>query len=239
MKSGGSIIPPFSPVLLAGMLARPLPLLPLQPVLAVVLAALLRRHPRMFDALQEQLDSPTFLIEPVDLPFVFRLTTGPGKPGLVASRDGEGFEASATIRGPLLVLIELMEGRIDGDAMFFSRELSISGDTEAVVALRNAVDGAGVDLMADLGSFLGPLRRPVGVLATFLSGLGRRVGQDMETLRTAAIAPGLRRNEALAARLRAVEERLSALQSQRARGRGGAGDTRGGKTTVSHNDPQA
>ncbi|MBF0563053.1 MAG: SCP2 sterol-binding domain-containing protein [Alphaproteobacteria bacterium] len=211
MKSGGSLTPPLSPVLLAGMIARPLPLAPLQPVMAMTLAALLRRHPRMFEALR-QLGSPAFVIEPLDLPFVFHLQTGPDEPSLRVVRDATGLSPAATIRGPLLLLIDLMEGRIDGDAMFFSRELGISGDTEAVVALRNAVDGAGVDVRADLGSFLGPLRQPVETAFGFLAGLGQRMALDLETVRAAAIAPSLRRSDALAARLRTLEERLAAQQ---------------------------
>jgi len=39
-------------------------------------------------------------------------------------------------------MIELLEGRADGDALFFSRTLTVEGDMEAVVALRNAIDGS-------------------------------------------------------------------------------------------------
>jgi predicted lipid carrier protein YhbT len=34
----------------------------------------------------------------------------------------------------------MIDGALDGDALFFSRDLRVSGDTEAVVALRNALD---------------------------------------------------------------------------------------------------
>jgi predicted lipid carrier protein YhbT len=51
----------------------------------------------------------------------------------------------------------MIDGSLDGDALFFSRDLRISGDTEAVVTLRNALDdldGSVVDTV--LRSF-GPL----------------------------------------------------------------------------------
>jgi predicted lipid carrier protein YhbT len=37
-------------------------------------------------------------------------------------------------------LMKLIEGEIDGDALFFSRTLKVEGNTAAVVVLRNALD---------------------------------------------------------------------------------------------------
>lgn len=51
----------------------------------------------------------------------------------------------------------LIDGSYDGDALFFSRDLVVEGDIEAVIALRNAIDDAGVDLVADTAALLGPL----------------------------------------------------------------------------------
>lgn len=55
----------------------------------------------------------------------------------------------ATIRGPVEPLLDLMEGRADGDALFFSRRLKIEGSMDAVVSLRNALDAAPVSLPFD------------------------------------------------------------------------------------------
>ena len=49
----------------------------------------------------------------------------------------------------------LIDGSYDGDALFFSRDLVVEGDIEAVIALRNAIDDAGVDLVADTAALLG------------------------------------------------------------------------------------
>ena len=139
--------PPFSPILLAGIVARPLPPALLQPFLNKIFTVLLRRHPGLFERLSDLTD-PTFLIDPVDLPLAFVLDATPEHPRLTAGRKATK-EVTAVIRGPLLTLIDLMEGRLDGDALFFSRALKIEGDTEAVVALRNAIDDAGINLIDD------------------------------------------------------------------------------------------
>lgn len=65
--------------------------------------------------------------------------------------------AHATVSGPLRVLLSLLEGSADGDAEFFVRTLTVAGDMEAVLALRNALDDADIDLPTDLGALAGPM----------------------------------------------------------------------------------
>jgi predicted lipid carrier protein YhbT len=60
-----------------------------------------------------------------------------------------------------VLLLALAEGRVDGDAEFFGRQISIDGDMEAVLALRNAIENSAIDFTKDLAPSRGPLRRPV------------------------------------------------------------------------------
>jgi len=199
-----AVSPPLSPWLLLGLVLRPLPLMPLQPALKVALHGLRRRHPGLFDRLGE-LGDRVFLIHPVELPFALRLGFTDGEPDLRACPSEPAEAADAVVRGPLVALVELLDGRTDGDALFFSRRLWFEGDTAAVVALRNALDGAGIDLFEDLlqalGVFRGPARRMLG-LARRLVG---RLEGDLETIRSAALEPVSRELGALQRRLQAVE----------------------------------
>jgi predicted lipid carrier protein YhbT len=68
-------------------------------------------------------------------------------------------------------MLGLAEGRLDGDAVFFARKLAVTGNMEAVLALRNALDDSGIDLVKLAGDMSGPIRRPV--MAT-LSSIRRR-----------------------------------------------------------------
>lgn len=212
--------PPLTPVLIAGFVARPLPPALLQPLLGLAMHVVQRRHPGLFERLAG-VGEPTFLIDPVDLPFVFVLRPDPLLPSLRAYEDAEGITATATIRGPLLALVDLLEGRVDGDALFFSRDLVIEGDTGAVVALRNAVDGAEIDLVEDVLGLFGPLARPARVVADGVRAILGRAARDLEVLRTAAIAPVLKRTEAQAADIRELEEKVTGL-ARRARRSGEA-----------------
>jgi predicted lipid carrier protein YhbT len=92
----------------------------------------------------------TFAIDPVDCPFAALIT--PGRTVSVRIvRDLAGAAYDARIAAPLLVLIGLIDGTYDGDALFFSRDLTIEGDTEAVLVLRNALENADLSPAAVLG----------------------------------------------------------------------------------------
>lgn len=123
-----------------------------------------------------QLADRAILIDPTDVPFSAVLRLGTQPPALYVGRDGDPAPAvAATIRAPLPCLIDLLTGRADGDALFFSRDLTIEGDTEAILTLRNAVDGAGIDVLEALLSALGPLSGP----ARRLIEIGHRVFESL------------------------------------------------------------
>lgn len=117
------------------------------------------RHPRAFAALGELPDA-RLLIDPVDAPAALLLRVGPGLALRVCDRTAG---AEATVRGPCARLLDLLEGRIDGDALFFRRELSIAGDTALILALRNTLDGEEMDLFGDIAAAAGPLRHALPV----------------------------------------------------------------------------
>lgn len=148
-------------------LGRPLEFLPTAPVgwLAQrIVEAVVRRHPDISERLSG-LSGKRLMLDPCDLPlaFVLELTDRAPRVEVVAQDHDPGLPIHATVRGSVAQLISLVEGRVDADALFFSRRLSIDGDTELVVAIRNAMDGSAIDLRELLlGSVGGPLR-PLGL----------------------------------------------------------------------------
>ena len=144
---------PHCPRLLARAL-QPLPPLPLGLALTALSRRLSARHPGMLRRLGAYADRAV-LIDPTDLPFVLRMEPSAG-PRVTAHRRRRAPEAAARIAGPLSALTGMLHGRYDGDALFFSRDLVIEGDTEAVLALRNALDDAELDLAEELAALAGP-----------------------------------------------------------------------------------
>ncbi|HMN37622.1 MAG TPA: SCP2 sterol-binding domain-containing protein [Hyphomicrobium sp.] len=134
-------------------LARVMSLLPLQPLefaACRIFENTLTRRPRMLSRLGEHA-TKRFAIDPVDCPFAFLLEPRVTNPRLTVVPSIQPQAWDARIAAPLLVLLGLVDGRYDGDALFFTRDLTIEGDTAAVLALRNAIEDAEIDPAEALG----------------------------------------------------------------------------------------
>lgn len=129
-------LPPFVRSLFPGFGA-----LPLGPLLTFSLRSLARRRPQLFDRLGEH-RTATYRIDPRDLAFSFTIVPDGDRSvvRVVARQDTNA--SDVVIKGPILMLLGLLDGTLDGDALFFHRIISVAGRTEAVVALRNAIEDA-------------------------------------------------------------------------------------------------
>jgi O2-independent ubiquinone biosynthesis accessory factor UbiT len=131
----------------------PLPLL--QPVLSRIVCRIADNHREMFDRLGPHRNA-TFVIDPVDIPFVLLLRPDPDRPVFRASPRAAIPPHDAMIAGRFLTLLQLVDAGADGDALFFSRALTVTGNTEAVVCLRNALDDVEGSIAADVADLFGP-----------------------------------------------------------------------------------
>ncbi|MBM3570028.1 MAG: hypothetical protein FJX46_14880 [Alphaproteobacteria bacterium] len=150
--------------------------LALSPGLAVLARLAHRRHPGLFERLTG-LERPVLALVPDELPLAILLRADPRRPVLeaVAKADLDTRRVAAVIRGPLRVLAQLADGRVDGDALFFSRRIVVEGSTEAAVALRNALDNAGLGGLAELALPPGRAAKLVGRALRLGGGLIERL----------------------------------------------------------------
>jgi predicted lipid carrier protein YhbT len=151
----GVAAPPLQSLLrkVPNLLLAPVPLAVLQPVLTRIARHVAQSRPELFARLGPHVHK-RFLIDPIDLPFVLVLVPDASRPHLRAYRRYEKPSHDAGIAGTFFNLLDMIDGALDGDALFFSRDLRVSGDTEAVVALRNALDDfEGSALDSVVGSF--------------------------------------------------------------------------------------
>ena len=156
--------------------ARMLPAFPvfvLQPLLGHIVRTVSGRHPELIARLGENCKK-RFLIDPHNLPFFLLLRPDPAKPQLMAYNRGRDVRHDVHISGTLVTLLSMIDGRTDGDALFFNRKLIITGDTEAVVALRNALDNMDATLAEDVAACFGPLSRPVRAVVDLILAVGGR-----------------------------------------------------------------
>ena len=143
---------------------------------------------------------------------------------ICAGGISEPCSSAARIAAPLVVLLGMIDGTYDGDALFFTRELAVSGDTAAVVTLRNILDRETISVLDEASSLFGPLRR---MARAAILNWERRA-----TRLRAALAPptaggeGAGMSEAEAAELRAqieaLKARLSKLEAHQRRKEGAA-----------------
>ncbi|WP_235216164.1 ubiquinone anaerobic biosynthesis accessory factor UbiT [Ruegeria halocynthiae] len=154
---------PHCPAALAAML-RVVPLAPLSLSLTVFSRRIAQNNPGLVQRLGEY-DRTGFVLDPTDLPIVMCLNPNGGLPKVTLCRQPS--KGAARISGPLAALLGLVHGAFDGDALFFSRDLVVEGDTGAALALRNAIDDAELNLAQEATALSGPFARPVQQLIAF------------------------------------------------------------------------
>lgn len=139
----------------------PLPIMDM--ALRGLISGLVRRHPELVERMGPYV-STTFLIEPTDLPIQFYVRLN--RPASIACQRRPTLCAwDARVAGPIGILVAMVHGALDGDALFFSRDITIEGDTDAILAMRNAIDAAEIDLTCEVANLFGPLS-PVAKIAT-------------------------------------------------------------------------
>lgn len=149
----------------------PFPVFAFQPVFRRIASSVVRNRPELFERLGPH-GTKRFLIDPINFPFAVLLGPDPQSVSLQAVRRWDTGRHDARIAGTFLTLLDMVDGRLDGDALFFSRDLQVTGDTEAVVSLRNALDDLDGSIADDVAAVFGPAGR---LALAGLRALGSRI----------------------------------------------------------------
>lgn len=200
----------FSPLLVAGMMIRPLPVAPLNHLLRHISQKIQNNHPAILERLRP-LAGTHFLICPTDLPHNMRLIIGELHVDCMIEDEFLG-PVDVTIRGPFLSLMDMMDGRVDGDALFFSRRLTVEGDTEALLILRNAMDSDDIDLRAEILNSFGPLKTPASAVLKIGERLFQNLSRDMSHFSQAMTKPLSNRCEGLELENQGLNEKINHLE---------------------------
>ncbi|MBC7153557.1 MAG: SCP2 sterol-binding domain-containing protein [Rhodobacteraceae bacterium] len=157
-----------------GLLA--VPLAPMSVALSLLAGRVIRGHPGLLDRLGDY-GGRRFVIDPTDLPLCLLIQPNAAHGAVRLHRQPPS--ADARIAGPLAALLGLVHGTWDGDALFFSRDLVIEGDTSAALALRNAIDDAELDLGAEISTLVGPFGQMLRQVIAFAE---RRTGMPLRRM---------------------------------------------------------
>lgn len=149
-----SLRPDFRVPDLVSSVLRPLPLLPLEIFLQQLTSSIVRRHPGILERIGRS-GLLRFGIDPIDVPFAMEIALRDNSASVRLMRSLDERHLHARIAGTLAALIGLVDGESDGDALFFSRDIAVTGDIAAVLALRNAVDAAEIKLIQEAVALVG------------------------------------------------------------------------------------
>jgi predicted lipid carrier protein YhbT len=119
-----------------------------------LVARIIDGHPDSFDRMSCY-RSAVYLIEPTDLPIQFRIQLNNPAP-IICQSHRAACAWDARVAGSISSLVAMARGSLDGDALFFSREITIEGDTNAMLAMRNALDAAEINLAWEIANLFGP-----------------------------------------------------------------------------------
>jgi predicted lipid carrier protein YhbT len=176
-----------------------------------VLRGLARTHPKVLANLA-RLEPAVVHIAPTDLPYGFALAVG-CEPVSLRIVDRRPESAAAEVSGSVAVLLDLLEGRIDSDTLFFRRDLVISGNSEVVVGLRNVLDREELRLTEELGTLCGPLRPAARAVALALERVLERVGARVAAMHR-TLHPATAADRDIGAELERCRDEIGALTAR-------------------------
>ena len=145
---------------LPAILLKSVPLSVLRPIAQHITVKIAKKHPHLFARLGKHTQTK-YLIKPTNIPLVALLVPDQDKPTMQIFKNTQIPEYDAVIEGKFLFLLSMLDGVHDGDALFFNRALTIGGDTEAVVCLRNALDDVEGSVASDIADVFGVAGRSV------------------------------------------------------------------------------
>jgi predicted lipid carrier protein YhbT len=112
------------------------------------------KHPKIFNKISSDSKDVLIAISPVDIPYIFMIIINNHKPDMFVVKSNSKIYFDAKITGNLKDLLMLFEGKIDGDAAFFSQKLKIEGNTTLILKIRNAIDSEEIDILKDFSESL-------------------------------------------------------------------------------------
>lgn len=145
----------------------PVPLMVLQPFFSHIVNYVVKARPELFARLGKH-NKSIYVINPLNLPFNLKLIPDPENPSLTLHHKNEELSYNARISGTFFNLLKMIDGGLDGDALFFTRDLKIEGDTEAIVCLRNAMDDLEGSIVNDITGAFGPFKKPLSILVNIV-----------------------------------------------------------------------
>ncbi|MDC7684435.1 SCP2 sterol-binding domain-containing protein [Asticcacaulis sp. BYS171W] len=168
------------------------------------------RHPGLSDRLGEaEGRSYRFVLKDFPIDALAKVEKSRLRIGLLDKSAVAGEDVR--VSGRLAALFELLQGERDGDALFFTRDIETSGNTEALLVLRNALESEEIDLFELLSVRWRPFHRTVRQGLTLAAGRLDRLILQFDDLFSQKLSPFELALGAQGRRIADIEKRLQRL----------------------------
>lgn len=187
----------LTPYFLLGVLTKPfINMSVVQIIIDKVNAILLKNHPSMLARMAEY--TPALIkVVPIDLPLTLLITLNKDNLTIKINKNND-IAADATLSSTLKIFMQMLEGKTDGDALFFSRQLIIEGNTELIVAFRNVLEAENINLQDEIVATAPFFHNLINKGVNFHKSLFNRLEADMNMLQKYCLQPIEDKFEALA-----------------------------------------
>ncbi len=188
-KANASVLPEFNSALLFGMLSEPFICKPiLQTGINKLTKLFLQQHPKVITKMAEFSPARLVLV-PADMPFCFfvEFTKDSLQINIIDSNAYSGSNLTI-VTASLEVFIKMLEGDLDGDALFFSRQLMVEGDTTIVVALRNILEAESVNIKKDVNETLGVFAAPFNFFINLACVIYNDIDDNLSSVKSSIVS---------------------------------------------------
>lgn len=178
---------------------------------------LARHHPKLGERLREA-EGKTYRFTLTDLPIDAQIKVSQARLQVRVLGKADNSPSDVRVSGRMTSLFDLLQGERDGDALFFTRDIQTSGDTEVLLILRNALENEDIDLLELVSQRWGPLSQPAKWMLTTGGGHLDRFSRQIDDLFSLRLAPLELGLAAQGRRMGEIEKRLTRLDRMNRKG---------------------
>ncbi|NQY43579.1 MAG: SCP2 sterol-binding domain-containing protein [Legionellales bacterium] len=207
---------PFSIVSLMSSLTSPLIPRPLiQKTIDILTNSFVEMHPNVIQRMAEF--SPAIMIlDPIDLPFSFLTEFTKNDLKIIIVDDDKYMGNDITkISAPIGFFLNMLEGEKDGDALFFSRQLTVEGDTTIIVALRNILEAESVNINQDIDEKFSSFGKIIHFVKNLVSFIVIKSDQNLDQIKKSIVGDLQAQTNLHNSKIKDMEAKLKTLEKQK------------------------
>jgi predicted lipid carrier protein YhbT len=206
---------PLSSAFILGLLAKPVLCRPLlQQAINKLVQMFSDLHPNVINRMAE-FTPAIIILNPIDMPFSFLVEFTANNMNILIIDDQHYTGDDITkISATLSFFLNMLEGELDGDALFFSRQLIIEGDTTIIVALRNILEAENIDINKDINDKSTLLANIIKFVKNTARAVSSYLDNDLAKIKESIISDNQAEIKLTSSKQQVIQDEIKKLQKQ-------------------------